>query len=87
MLATERVDLPADRMLGLDESENERKFEAVSPGRQALAASGGVCGPTGVDYSVLSIADPGPAGQGAAWHSSAPPGADLGIFCRTRWPR
>ncbi len=54
-LVTSRAEYPQDRQLGMDEWANERKLDAVtSP--QALAASGGVCGPVAVDYSVQTIA-------------------------------
>lgn len=46
---------PAERQLGSDEHENQRRIEAVT-GPQALVASGGVCGPVAVDYTVTAVA-------------------------------
>ena len=51
IVASARWEYPADRVLGHDPIENERKIEAVT-GHQALVASGGVCLPVNVDYAV-----------------------------------
>jgi hypothetical protein len=48
LLATARYEYPQERQLGSDAWENERKMDAVS----ALTATGGVCLPVNVDYSV-----------------------------------
>ncbi|MGH9094439.1 MAG: major capsid protein, partial [Acidimicrobiales bacterium] len=50
-----RADYPDDRMLDGTGPENQAKIEAVA-GPQALAASGGICGPVAVDYNVMTIA-------------------------------
>src|SRR5205823_6678537 len=42
---------PTERQLGEDSLENARKIDAVC-GPQALVASGGICQPVNVDYSV-----------------------------------
>ena len=51
IVASARWEYPADRILGHDPIENERKIEAVTSPR-ALVASGGVCLPVNVDYAV-----------------------------------
>jgi hypothetical protein len=56
-LVTSRVEFPAERQLGRDEWENERRLAEVT-GPEALVASGGICAPVSVDYSVSSIATP-----------------------------
>jgi hypothetical protein len=47
---------PEERTLGGDDEENERRIEGVT-GPAALVASGGVCAPVAVDYTVTTIAD------------------------------
>lgn len=51
LLASARYDYPEERKLGSDAWENTRKIEAVST-PEALTATGGICAPTNVDYSV-----------------------------------
>jgi hypothetical protein len=54
-LASIRTTWPAERSLDTDEWSNEAKFDAVtSPA--ALVASGGVCAPVSVDYTVATLA-------------------------------
>lgn len=49
-----QTEFPEDRYLDDNEAENERKIQAVvAP--EALVASGGVCGPVNVDYSIQGI--------------------------------
>ena len=57
-LGSIRVEYPDNRFLDMNEVTNLAKIEAVA-GRVALNASGGVCGPVAVDYSVtgVSVAD------------------------------
>lgn len=52
---TVRVPYPEERMLTTDEHLNAGKISAVV-GDQALVASGGICGPVAVDYSITTIA-------------------------------
>lgn len=52
---TVRVPYPEERMLTTDEHANANKIAAVV-GDQALVASGGICGPVAVDYSITTIA-------------------------------
>lgn len=56
LVATMTTEFPEERMLrDGDAAGNERKYrDAISP--QALAASGGVCGPVAVDYSIPTFA-------------------------------
>jgi hypothetical protein len=58
-LATVRVldQFPDERRLDQDEQRNQAKLETAT-GPEALAASGGVCGPVAADYDVSSIAAP-----------------------------
>lgn len=51
---TIRREFPADRFLDDDHQANEEKIEAVTS-LPALTASGGVCAPVAVDYSVVGI--------------------------------
>lgn len=46
---------PQERRLGKDPAANARVLEQVA-GPQAIAASGGICGPVAVDYSVPTFA-------------------------------
>lgn len=52
---TVRVPYPEERMLTTDEHLNAEKIARVV-GEQPLAASGGVCAPVAVDYSITTIA-------------------------------
>ena len=54
-LVSSSAQYPADRQLGGDEWGNERLLDDVT-GPEALAASGGVCGPVAVDYDVVTVA-------------------------------
>jgi hypothetical protein len=58
ILASIRLDYPEERTLGDDPYANEDKIKAAV-GEQAIVASGGICGPVNVDYSllILSVAD------------------------------
>ncbi|HWF25167.1 MAG TPA: major capsid protein [Solirubrobacteraceae bacterium] len=51
LLASATWELPPERQLGTDAWENARKIDAVT-GAEALTASGGICAPTNVDYSL-----------------------------------
>lgn len=51
LVASVQVDYPEDRRLGSDPGENASKIDAVT-NLNALVASGGVCNPVNVDYSV-----------------------------------
>jgi hypothetical protein len=59
-----RAEVDEARRLGSDEVDNTRKLDAVT-GPQALAASGGICGPVSVDYGVTSISQDSRPVQGA----------------------
>jgi hypothetical protein len=51
IVASVKFDYPEDRRLGTDPNENARKIDAITnPG--ALVATGGICAPVNVDYTV-----------------------------------
>lgn len=54
LVASARWEYPEDRMLGTDIAENERKIDAVTNPR-VLVASGGICNPVDVDFSIPMI--------------------------------
>ena len=60
IVASAKLDYPAERRLGADAEENSRKIEAVTGQRSpkidrrtgALVATGGICQPVNIDYAV-----------------------------------
>ena len=57
LIASARFDYPEDRRLGGDQARNNRLIDAVcSP--DALVATGGICGPVSVDWSLPTFATP-----------------------------
>lgn len=54
LVASVYTDYPAERVLGQDIGENDRKIRAVVD-QEAIVASGGVCGPVAVDYDILIL--------------------------------
>ncbi len=55
VVASARWDYPAERKLDYaDSAGNATKVDAVT-GLQALTASGGICGPLNIDYSILTF--------------------------------
>lgn len=72
LVARAEVDYPEDRQLGGDPFENTAKMERVV-GQQALVASGGICAPVDVDFSILVVSD-----------DAEPIAADLPTFNATR---
>jgi hypothetical protein len=80
VLVTVAADVGDGRRLGENETENAAKIAAVTSPR-ALAASGGICGPVDVDYTVNVIATN--AGRSSSrWRPSRPPAAGSATPCR-----